>query len=112
VRFERDTVEGWWKDLTAKGVSLKRDMLWGFSFVGESEAVFQPLIPLLEAEGYEYVTIFRDEGEEPYLHVQRVELTTPTALHARVLALHELGAEAGVEFDGWDVGNVDGAGLY
>lgn len=112
MRFERDTVEGWWKDLKAKGLSLQEEMLWGFFFIGESETVLQPLIPVLEAKGYEFVTILGEKGEQRYLHVQRAERTTSAALHSRLLLLHELGAEHGVEFDGWDVGNVDGSVLY
>jgi hypothetical protein len=95
----------------AKGVQLRNEMLWGFVFIAESEATLLPLIPLLEAGGYDYVMIFGEEAQR-YLHVQRVERTIQAALYARLQQLSAFEEEHHVEFDGWDVGNVDGSVLY
>lgn len=111
MKFERETVDGWWNEVQRKGAHLLGEMVWGFFFAGESEASLRPLIPILEEEGFEYVGTLGDVPNQ-YLHVQLVERTTAERLHARLVSLHELGEQHGVDFDGWDVGNVDGSVLY
>lgn len=94
---------------------MSKPKLWGYFFTDPDRAKLEKVVPLLERQGYRFVTIFVPDKEDPdeadiwWLHVEKIEVHTPDSLHARNQDLykfarsHHLGS-----YDGMDVGPVEG----
>lgn len=113
----RQLVDEFFQDNERRGLSLDRDMLWGYFFTHREPAPLERIRPIVEALGYRYVDIFEpseDDDEREYvLHVERVEQHSAASLFERCEALANLARDHGLDsYDGFDVGNVDGSGLY
>jgi len=89
-------------------VDMRRQMLWGFFFKHDDSGKLEALRGALERDGYRYVELSPREDLKWWLEVSVAEPLTADALFERCAALHELGRDHAVEFDGFDVGNVDG----
>lgn len=85
---------------------------WSYFFVDEDRARFASIVDALEAGGFEIVGTLDPEPDaenrNTFLRVDRVERHDVDSLHALVLAFYETAREHGIEFDGMDVGAVDG----
>ncbi len=117
MKFSRDTIDDFFRDLRAKGVDLDRDMLWGLFFIGKTRAAVEALVPELEARGYTFVDSWAGDRtwlvrRAWWLHVETARTLTPRALHAMTLELGQLADARGVTLDGFDLGNVDGSVLH
>ena len=111
--ISRDSVRGFFRDLRAKGVDLRRDMLWGYFFVDRRRTVLTALRKVLVKGGYRFVDVFHGQDGDLYLHVERVERHTAASLHERCVELAAIASKYGVaSFDGFDLGNVDGSLLH
>ena len=91
---------------------MRRPMLWGYFCKHSDPRRLQALRDELELDGYQYVDVFESEDGTSWLQVSRTEQLTADELHQRCGKLDELANRSGVEFDGFDVGNVDGEILY
>lgn len=109
----RESVRRFFRDMRAKDVDLRREMLWGYFFVDRRRTVLATLRKVLVKDGYRFVDVFDGQDGDLYLHVERVERHSAASLHERCVELSVLGAKhRGVTFDGFDLGNVDGSVLH
>lgn len=84
-------------------------LLWGYFFIDPSRERLNRLAARLEDEGYRLVEVRRvvESAVLHQLHVERVEVHSPSSLFARNAELYKLAAELGVQsYDGMDVGPV------
>jgi hypothetical protein len=111
MKIARETTREFFRSNAERGVDMHRPMLWGFFFkhVGASE--LDRVRVLLEPLGYRYVGMVGPQDGVLWLHVERVEQLSADALFQRSAELEQLGVDVDVEFDGFDVGNVDGSVL-
>lgn len=112
MKFSMPRLQEFISDNERRGVDMKRPMLWGFFFTSKDEASFAALRRPLEEAGYRYVDVHRSDDEMWWLHVSRSEPLAAAQLLDCCNRLHALGVEHGVEFDGFDVGNIDGSILF
>jgi len=99
-------------------------MLWGFFVTDRERTKLERVIPSLETKRFRYVEIFGSDPDHPdpddpqpdiilYLHVEIEALHTPASLFKACGALDDFALEYELtSFDGFDVGNVDGSGLF
>jgi len=90
---------------------LSKAMLWGYFFTDESRSDLASAARLLEAQGYRVVDIYlsdKDEKDDPdqwWLHVEKVEIHTPDTLDQRNKQLYAFADANGLDaYDGMDVG--------
>lgn len=96
---------------------LDAPLLWGYFFTDESEGHLIRIVPLLQAQGYRFVDLYKpelDEGVEEsaddyfFLHVEKEEQHSAQSLHERnqqlyaFAQLHRLRS-----YDGMDVGPIN-----
>lgn len=119
--IQRALLEEMFADMHERGVDTDRELLWGYFFTHSDFTTLQQVIPLLTAQGYRYVDIFEPETEddtEPevpvfFLHVERAETHTIDSLDERNGQFDTFAENNGLDtYDGMDVGNVDGSGLW
>jgi len=87
-------------------------MTWGYFFVSEDRARLDRVRLLLSQSGYRFVTYLEsDPGEArgDFLHVERDESHSIESLHRRNRELTRIAEEAGVTYDGMDVGPIEAA---
>lgn len=103
-------------DGMAKNTSwdLSKAMLWGYFFTDGSKVKLENVVPLLEKQGYHFVSIYLSDKDNPndpdlwWLHVEKVEVHTPDSLNRRNKALEKFAVEQGLDsYDGMDVGPAD-----
>ena len=99
--------------MTADGIDPSQPLLWGYYFTGHDERKLHVAAPLLAAQGYRVVDISPADakpGTPPryYLHIERAERHSVDSLDARNHQFHGFAAEQGLDYDGMDVGRVDG----
>jgi hypothetical protein len=113
MAITRDVVRGFFRSNRERGIDLGRDMLWGYFFIDERRKMLEKLRRTLVGKGYRYVDILdRDESAVLYLHVERVERHTAASLYQRCVECYAIArAHQIADFDGFDVGNVDGSVL-
>jgi hypothetical protein len=87
-------------------------MLWGYFCKHSDPRRLQAMRNELEVDGYQYVDACDSEDGTSWLQVSKAEQLTADELHHRCGKLNELANRCGVEFDGFDVGHVDGDILY
>jgi Regulator of ribonuclease activity B len=110
MKFAKKTIKEFFAGNRSRGIDLARELLWTHHFIGSSAEVFDRLVPRLERSGLANIEV--DATESGYL-LQATEIVTHTVetLHARCVALDELGAQHEIEYDGFDAGKVDGSVL-
>lgn len=85
---------------------------WSYFFVDIDRSKLLPVAEHMELEGFEVVGILdpddRDESSEHYLRIDRLERHTPVTLHALNQSLYRIADRFGVDYDGMDVGAVEG----
>lgn len=87
------------------GWDLSKDMVWGYFFTHKESAALDKLRPVLEQSGYRIVDKFEDEESGVHtLHAERIEKHSVDSLHQRNNELATRAFEAGVTYDGMDVG--------
>jgi len=88
-------------------------MLWGYYFVDPDRDTLESIIPTLVDRGYRYVEILESSDDSDlHLHLERIETHTAETLYRRCVELDELARDRDVKnYDGFDVGNVDGTNL-
>ena len=109
-----DTIRDYFQTAAAQGVELKRPMLWGYFFVARDDEAAQAgeqLDATLQAKGYAFVESFGGDDDAVWLHFEKAEQLSAEQLAAICAEMHELGETHGLEFDGFDMGNVDGSVL-
>ena len=80
------------------------DLLWGYFFTGEEDALNR-LSEMLLSMNYRLVEVRPDEQDRGYwLHVERVETHSPDSLHERNQELARIAETFMVNYDGMDVG--------
>ena len=117
MKFARETIDDFFRDLRAKGVDLDRDMLWGLFFIGKTRDAVEALVPELESRGYAFVDSWAGDRKwlvrrDWWLHVEIATTLSPRELHEMTIELGRLADERGLTFDGFDLGNVDGSVLH
>lgn len=112
----RDMVRGFFRHNQRRGVSLDREMLWGYFFTDPDPRSLEAAYPALERAGYEFVDVLEpgedDDNPQFWLHVEKVEQHSASSLYQRCVELYRFAEEHSLgTFDGFDVGNVDGSNL-
>jgi len=95
---------------------LSKPMLWGYFFTDGSKAKLEHAAPLLQKQGYHFVSIYLSDKEHPkdpdlwWLHVEKVEMHTPDSLDRRNKSLYQFAKDQGLRsYDGMDVGPANAA---
>jgi hypothetical protein len=110
--IDKKTIQDFFRSNLDRGAKIDGPMLWGYFFTDTAKSKFKMLKAALVADGYRYVDISGEKGDYT-LHVERVETHTPASLFDRCVDLDELATDLGVDdFEGFDVGNVDGSVMY
>lgn len=115
AKFLKKTIVEFFRDNKKRGAPLNRVMLWGFFFRDRQRKKLKSVIPELTAKGFRYVDIWNRSKESPdlWLHVEVAKEYSPSTLLDTCNDLDGLAIRAGIgDFDGFDVGNVDGSILY
>ncbi|MBX3627984.1 MAG: ribonuclease E inhibitor RraB [Rhizobacter sp.] len=106
-----EQLEEMFGNISAQGKwDMTKPMLWGYFFTDTSSQKLNALVPKLERQGYVPVDVFEanvDPGVEPYyfLHVEKVEIHTPSSLDARNQEFYAFAQDHGLQsYDGMDVG--------
>jgi hypothetical protein len=105
IRFEQ--LEQMFANIRTKTKwNIDGPMLWGYFFFDPSKERLLTAAAELEAGGYRVVGVSAVEGESRYrLHVERVEVHSPTTLHARNSSLEAFATRHRLaSYDGMDVG--------
>jgi hypothetical protein len=80
-------------------------MLWGYFFFDPDRKKLEQVANALRGSGYQVVGIEPTESKTFMLHVERIEIHTPTSLHARNVEFHAIATKYSVaSYDGMDVG--------
>ncbi len=80
------------------------ELLWGYYFAADDRASLESLAVHLSGMGYRSIDLSQEKTGKYRLHVERLEMHTVESLTERNAALHVLGTQSGVEYDGMDVG--------
>jgi hypothetical protein len=105
-------LEAMFADMRAKAPwNVDGPLLWGYFFVDPSGEKLKLAGSELEADGYRIVGLQPRKNKEGLqyfqLHVERVEVHSPSSLHLRNKAFYDLADKHGLKsYDGMDVGPV------
>lgn len=114
----RRHIQGFFRDLSRNGVSLKIPMRWEFFFGDHDRRRLELLEPELRAGGYIEVVILEPSPDDDddglwFLRATTVEVHTPRSLYGRCQQLASFASKYSVEtFDGFDVSRTDEKPLY
>lgn len=88
--------------------NIDGNMVWGYFFTGENEAVLDAPSKELSKMGYKVVAIYPADDKSMYwLHVEKIETHTVQSLFQRNSELYRFASKFNeVEYDGMDVGPV------
>ena len=106
-RIRLSQLEAMFSSMRAKAPwNVDGPLLWGYFFFDSSREKLQDAAKELQAANYRVVSISEVPGRNTLrLHVEKIEVHTPTSLHARNTELYELASKYKlVAYDGMDVG--------
>jgi len=89
-------------------VNPDNEMLYGYFFTNKTREPLERLADDLKKENYKYVSIYPDEDNLLWLHVEKIEIHNPKSLFALNKQLYALADKYNLEsYDGFDIGNTD-----
>ena len=110
----KETVTDFFNDLDQKGdFDYSMPLLWGFFFLSSNLKQLKSLGTELEFKGYSFVDVFeaemesKNEPQEYYLHLERVEIHSIASILERNEELYKVADKYSVEYDGFDVGQLE-----
>jgi Regulator of ribonuclease activity B len=106
-RIQLSQLEVMFSNMRAKAPwNVDGPLLWGYFFFDSSREKLQDAANELQAINYRLVSITEVTGRNTLrLHVEKIEVHTPTSLHARNTELYELASKYKLAaYDGMDVG--------
>ena len=109
MKIELETIQEFFADNWNRGIALeRREMLWTHHFVDPSKDELARIIPTLRKAGYFNVEIVALESGY-LLQASEIRSHTVESLHAKCAELDQLANQNEIaDYDGFDVGNVDG----
>ena len=107
IVFEDDVDEVYTK-MELKGIDTDSKLLYGYFFYGKDEDLLKQLNRELKKEEFTFVRAEPiDDDGMIILHLEKVEKMTREKLRKRELYLTEKAKEFEVDYNGWDVGNIN-----
>lgn len=105
-KIARSQLEAMFSDMRAKAPwNVDGPLLWGYFFLDTSRGKLELAASELAAQGYQIVGIEPVSGGRFRLHVERVEIHSPSSLDARNQQLYALAERLKIgSYDGMDVG--------
>ena len=106
-RIQLSQLEGMFSNMRAKAPwNVDGPLLWGYFFFDPSRDKLQDAAKELLAANYRMVTIEEVSGRNTFrLHVEKIEVHSPTSLHSRNNEMYELALKYMLAlYNGMDVG--------
>lgn len=100
-------LESMFSDMRAKAPwNVDGPLLWGYFFFDPNRDRLQAVANELAKAGYQVVSLIEVKGRNSFrLHVEKIEVHSPSTLHARNTEFYELAARYKLaSYDGMDVG--------
>jgi hypothetical protein len=103
-----DKIEEMYSNMKANGVNTDTTMLYGYFFISDKSEKFDKAANELKQKGFHFVEIYQTESKsEWWLHVERKEIHNAKSLFKLNKELYEIADNFKIEYDGYDVGNID-----
>jgi len=107
VEFEDDIDEVYTR-MELRGINTSSELLYGYFFYGKNVDNLKSLSNELKKENFKFVRAEPiDDDERIILHIEKVEKMTRDDLRKREKYLREKATVHNVDYDGWDVGNIN-----
>jgi hypothetical protein len=106
-KISREKIEEMFANMEANGVRTDTTLRWGYFFTADEKAPLDKAVAELSARKFALVVIRQDEDKKYWAHLERVEMHTKQTLYALDEELYKVAGRHGVQYDGFDVGNVD-----
>lgn len=107
IEFE-DDIDEIFTRMELQGIDVKSDLLYGYFFYGKDENLLKELSGILKQEGYKFVRAELTEDKVTiFLHMEKVEKMNRKNLREREKYLTQTAIKFKVDYDGWDVGNIN-----
>lgn len=102
-----EKIEEMFSNMKANGVNTDSTMLWGYFFTSKSKTNFEKVATDLKKQNFEFVEIYQSEDGNFWLHLERKEIHNPKSLFELDEKLYAIADKYKINYDGFDVGNVD-----
>lgn len=89
------------------GVNTNKKMLWGYFFTSNKKDNFEKVTNELKNQNFEFVKIFQADDKSYWLHLERIEIHNSKSLFELNEELYKIADKYKINYDGFDVGNVD-----
>lgn len=100
-------IEEMFSSMKSNGVNTNTTMLWGYFFTSNKKDKFQEVAKELKSKNFEFVEIFQAEDKSYWLHLERKEVHNAESLYELDEELYKVAEKFNINYDGFDVGNVD-----
>jgi tetratricopeptide (TPR) repeat protein len=101
-----DAINSIFDRIEIQGINTKQKLLYGYFFQSENKSKLESLKQALDKQQYSFVEIRKDD-EYFMLHIEKIEQHTRESLFATKQKFINLAENYGVEYDGFDIGNID-----
>ena len=102
-----EKIQEMFTNMKNQGVNTDQKMLWGYFFTSNKKDKFEQVANELKEKNFDFVEIFQAEDKSQWLHLERKEIHNAKSLYELDEELYEIAEKYGINYDGFDVGNVD-----
>lgn len=102
-----EKIEEMFSNMHSNGVNTDQIMLWGYFFTSNTKGNFNQVINELKSKKIEFVKIYQSEDKSYWLHLERKEIHNAKSLFELDEELYLIADKYRINYDGFDVGNVD-----
>lgn len=102
-----EKIQEMFTNMKNQGVNTDQKMLWGYFFTSNKKDKFEQVANELKDKNFDFVEIFQAEDKSQWLHLERKEIHNAKSLYELDEELYEIAEKYGINYDGFDVGNVD-----
>ncbi len=102
-----DEIQEMFANMKNQGVNTNQTMLWGYFFTSNKKDKFEQVAKELKLQNFEFVEIFQAEDKSQWLHLERKEIHNAKSLFELDEELYKIAEKHEINYDGFDVGNVD-----
>ena len=106
-KISLEKIEEMFENMKSNGVNTDTTMLWGYFFTSNKKDNFDQVSNELKTQKFEFVKIFQAEDKSYWLHLERKEIHNATSLYQLDEELYKVAEKYNINYDGFDVGNVD-----
>lgn len=106
-KISLEKIEELFSNMKANGTNTDSTMLWGYFFTSNSRINFEKVANDLKEQNFEFVEIYQSEDGSFWLHLERKEIHNPKSLFELDEKLYAIADKYKINYDGFDVGNVD-----